>query len=348
MGHVLNIVLGLVPVLLLLAGLVLMDSFKLLRPVALAAALAWGGLVAMGNQPLHEWLLDGGMALSTLTRYAAPVTEEIGKIGFIVFLLSRRKIGFLIDAAVLGFAAGTGFAVVENFVFLQALPDAPTALWLVRGLGTATLHGATTAIAAVVAKGFQEQRGLPLPASVACGLALAIVIHSAYNHLLLPPLASTIVLLLALPLVLMAIFDRGEKAASAWVGEGLDLDLERLDALVSQQFNESNFGVYLRELKTRFEGPVVADMVCLLRLQLELSVQARALLMARQAGLELTVDDDLDEATAEMAFLRKSIGTTGLLALKPLQVSTRGSEFHHHLLEQQRRARRSPEAQSRP
>lgn len=343
----LNILLGLVPILLLLAGLVLMDSFKLLRPMALAAALAWGGLVAMANQPLHAWLLDGGMALTTLTRYAAPVAEETWKVGFVALLLARRKIGFLIDAAVLGFAAGTGFAVVENFVFLQALPDAPTALWLVRGLGTATLHGATTAIAAVVAKGFLEQRGLPLAASLSCGVALAIAIHSAYNHLLLPPLASTALLLLALPLVLMAIFDRGEKAASAWVGEGLDLDLERLDALVSQQFNESNFGVYLRELKTHFEGPVVADMVCLLRLQLELSVQARALLMARQAGLELTVDDDLDEALAEQAFLRKSIGTTGLLALKPLQVSTRGAEFHHHLLEQQRRRQRGGEPQSK-
>ena len=342
----LNILLGLLPVLLLLAGLVLMDSFKLLRPLALAAALAWGGLVAMANQPLHAWLLDGGMALQTLTRYAAPVAEEIGKIGFVVFLLARRKIGFLIDAAVLGFAAGTGFAVVENFVFLQALPDAPTALWLVRGLGTATLHGATTAIAAVVAKGFQEQRGLPLPVSLSCGVALAIVIHSAYNHLLLPPLASTILLLVALPLVLMAIFDRGEKAASAWVGEGLDLDLERLDALVSKQFDESNFGVYLRELKARFEGPVVADMVCLIRLQLELSVQARALLMARQAGLELRVDDDLDEALVEMAFLRKSIGTTGLIALKPLQVSTRGAEFHRHLLEQQRRRAREPRSRA--
>ena len=88
-------------------------------------------------------------------------------------------------------------------------------------------------------------------------------------------------------------FDRGEKAAGEWVGSGLDLDLERLESLISQQFQTTNFGVYLQELKSRFEGPVVADMVCLLRLQLELSVQARALLMARQAGLDLPVDDDL-------------------------------------------------------
>ena len=158
-------------------------------------ALAWGAAVALMNQPLHEWLLsDVGIELRTLTRYAAPVAEEILKAALIVVLLARRRIGFLIDAAVLGFAVGTGFAVVENFVFLQAMPDSPTMLWLVRGLGTATLHGATTAIAAVVAKSFQEQRKLALPVAVAAGVATAIVIHSAYNHLLLPPLAATIVL----------------------------------------------------------------------------------------------------------------------------------------------------------
>ena len=157
-------------------------------------------------------------------------------------------------------------------------------------------------------------------------MATAIVIHSAYNHLLLPPLAATIVLLIGLPLLLLAVFDRGEKAAGEWVGAGLDLDLERLESLISQQFQATNFGVYLQELKSRFEGPVVADMVCLLRLQLELSVQARALLMARQAGLDLPVDDDLGATLAEMTFLRGSIGTVGLLALRPLQVSTHGAE----------------------
>lgn len=192
----LNICLALLPVL-LLSGLLAMDSFKLPRPASVAVALPWGAAVALMNQPLHEWLLDDvGISLAPLTRYAAPVAEEILKALLVVVLLARRKIGFLIDAAVLGFAAGTGFAVLENFVFLQAMPDSPTTLWVVRGLGTATLHGAATAIAAVVAKSFQEQRKLALPLAAASGVAIAIVIHSAYNHLLLPPLAATIVLLI--------------------------------------------------------------------------------------------------------------------------------------------------------
>ena len=73
----LNICLALLPVLLLLCGLLLMDSFKLLRPSSLAMALAWGAAVALTNQPLHAWLLDSvGIELQTLTRYAAPAAEE--------------------------------------------------------------------------------------------------------------------------------------------------------------------------------------------------------------------------------------------------------------------------------
>jgi hypothetical protein len=60
------------------------------------------------------------------------------------------------------------------------------------------------------------------------------------------------------------------------------------------------------------------------------------MLMARQAGLDVPVDDELGDTLAEMAFLRGSIGTVGLLALRPLQVSTGGAEFHRHLLEQAR------------
>ena len=92
----LNICLALLPVLLLLCGLLLMDSFKLLRPSSLAAALAWGAAVALVSQPLHEWLLDDvGVALTTLTRYVAPATEEVLKAAFVVLLLARKRIGFL-------------------------------------------------------------------------------------------------------------------------------------------------------------------------------------------------------------------------------------------------------------
>jgi hypothetical protein len=73
-------------------------------------------------------------------------------------------------------------------------------------------------------------------------------------------------------------------------------------------------------------------MYCLLRLELELAVQAKALVMARGAGLTLPGGDELEAALAERAALRASIGPTGLLALRPLQVTSRRDEWHRHLL----------------
>jgi hypothetical protein len=82
-------------------------------------------------------------------------------------------------------------------------------------------------------------------------------------------------------------------------------------------------------------------MFCLLRLELELAVQAKALLMAREAGLDVPVDDDLEAILAERRCLQRSIGRIGLLALKPLGVTSHRDQWHRHLL-QQRRVRTRP------
>ena len=75
-------------------------------------------------------------------------------------------------------------------------------------------------------------------------------------------------------------------------------------------------------------------MFCLLRLELELSVQAKARLIARGAGLEMPVDDDLHASLSELKYLHRSIGPTGLLALKPLQVTSHRDDWHRFMLSQ--------------
>ena len=57
---------------------------------------------------------------------------------------------------------------------------------------------------------------------------------------------------------------------------GLDLDVELLRLVLSDDFGHTRLGAYLQELRSRFPGPVVADMFCLMRLELELGIRARA------------------------------------------------------------------------
>ena len=335
-----NILVALLPVLVLLALLQLMDSFKLVRTVTVIATIAAGAGVALVCLPLHGWLVNSSdLDLALFTRYVAPATEELAKGSVILLLLFRRRIGFLVDAAVLGFAVGAGFALVENIDYLWHLPDASLALWLVRGLGTAVLHGATTAVFAMLTKAMIERPGRQLAVAAVPGLALAVAIHAAFNHVLLPPLAMTGLLLLILPLVIVVVFRQSERATRDWFGSGLDLDVELLALVQSELFVSTRFGAYLQELRARFGGVIAADMFCLLRLDLEISVQAKALLLAREAGMNLPVSDDLHAGLREVAYLQSSIGRTGLLALKPLQVVSDRDRWHRYLLADAARGR---------
>lgn len=319
--------------LLLLALLQLMDSFKLVRRAAVLTAIAAGALAAGACLLIHGALLERvDIAPAVFSRYVAPITEEICKAAFIVLLLWRHRIGFLVDAAVQGFAVGAGFALVENVDYLRHLDNPSAVLWLARGLGSAMLHGGTTAMFAIVAKTLVDRRADRDARGVVPALALAVGVHSAFNHLPLPPIGMAMVLLVVLPLLLVVVFERSERATREWVGAGLDLDLQLLELVRSEIFVHTRFGQYLRELAQRFPGPVVADMFCLLRLEIELSIQAKAMLMAREAGLEVPVTEELSHTLAEIDYLRASIGRTGLLALKPLQVTSGRDLWHRHLL----------------
>jgi protease PrsW len=326
-----NILIALVPVLLLLALLQLMDSFKLVGLRSVLASIAAGAVIALISLTVHTSVLDL-VDLRTFTRYVAPASEETLKAAFVVLLLWRRRIGFLVDAAVHGFAVGAGFALVENIDYLRHLADAPSRLWLVRGLGTAVLHGATTAVFAMATKAMLERPGRSLAAAAMPALAVAIGVHSAFNHLLLPPFAMTALLLLVLPLVMLVVFQQSERATREWVGAGLDLDVELLDLVRSEHFASTRFGQYLRELRARFGGLIAADMFCLLRLDLEISVQAKAMLLARAEGVAIPATDDLRATLDEIEHLQASIGRVGLLALKPLQVTSDRDRWHRYVL----------------
>jgi protease PrsW len=324
---------ALVPVVLFLALLVVLDSFKLVKSSAVAMAIAWGAAAALLAMPMTG-AVDAALHLSTraLVRYAGPVIEETLKLVLIGVLLRRKRIGFPVDAAVLGFAVGAGFALIENLVYLRALSSDSLALWVVRGLGTAILHGGTTSVAAMIAKMLSDSSPDRLQRPLAAAWAAAVLLHSAYNHLLLPAVASTLLLLIVFPLLILVVFQRSEAATREWVGAGLDLDVELLQLISSEHFGITRFGTYLDELRERFPGPVVVDMFCMLRLELELSVQAKALLLAREAGLRMAPHPDVAAGLEELKHLRSSIGPTGMLALTPLHVTSHRDEWHRYLV----------------
>ena len=325
--------LALLPVLSFLLLLIVFDSFKLVSKSMFVRALVAGVIAAIAAMLLQSWLIATfDLGTRTVTRYVAPVTEEALKMAFVLWALFRRQVGFLVDAAIVGFAIGAGFAVVENIHYLRNLPDGQIWLWIVRGFGTALLHALTTALIAIGAKSLLDRQPDRRALAIAAPWLGAVVLHSAFNHALVSPLLAAAMVMLVLPLVVLAVFTVSERKTREWVGAGLDLDVELLQLVRSSEFGGTRFGRYLAELRFRLPGPVVADMFCLLQLDLELAIRAKGMLMAREAGLSVPVDDALRAKLAERAYLEKAIGPTGLLALRPLQVTSDFDKWHRHLL----------------
>jgi RsiW-degrading membrane proteinase PrsW (M82 family) len=312
-------VLGLAPVATFLAALVLLDSYKLVRLRTILAVVVAGIAMAGAAYLAADAILGAtSMGFQPFTRYVAPVVEEILKGAVILALVRWNRIGFLVDAAILGFAVGTGFALGENIHYLSLAGEADLGVWLARGFGTAIMHGGATAIFAVMGLAMLERSGGASRLAFLPGLVTAIAVHSAYNHFFLSPFASAIGIAVALPVLLNFVFSRSEAAVAAWLGSGFDADAQMLELIESGKFADSPVGRYLHELQAKFHGPIVADLLCYVRLNTELAIQAKGILMMRENGFEAPVDPESREKLAELAYLEKSIGRTGLIAIQPM------------------------------
>lgn len=310
---------GLAPVLAFLVALVKLDRFRLVPRTLVLRAVAAGALAAVASWAIHAALLDrGAWDPVTLRRWVAPVVEEALKALWVVWLLRADRVGFLVDAGIHGFAVGAGFALVENLYYAVAVADPDPWLWLVRGFGTAVMHGGVTAAFAIVAKDLADRRGRVTPAALLPGFAIAVAVHAAFNHLPFDPLVTSAAMLVAIPLLVLAVFERSERATEDWLGRGLDADVEALEILEQGALADTRIGRYLEALRERFPGPVVADMLCLLQIHLELSARAKGLLIARAAGIEMPADPGVEARFIELRYLERAIGATGRLALEPL------------------------------
>lgn len=307
-----------VPVLALLLALILLDSYKLISLRAVLLTMAAGGGAAVLSFLIAKSILRAAaIDPMILSRYIAPVVEELLKATCLVVLFRAHRIGFMVDAAIYGFAVGTGFSLLENLYYLHQIADANAMVWIIRGFGTAAIHGTTMAVFSVVSKTIADRRNELTPRVFLPGLLMAIVIHSLYNHFILSPIFSTVVILIVLPLLVVAVFERSERATRKWLGVGFDADQEILRLLSAGEISDSPIGRYLESLRTRFPGTVVADMFCYLTLHTELALRAKGIMMMREAGIKPPLDPEIAAKLTEMQFLDRSIGKTGKLAIQP-------------------------------
>jgi RsiW-degrading membrane proteinase PrsW (M82 family) len=333
--EVLRFALALVPVLLFLAMLQALDSYKLVSSRTVLAALGAGAVVAALCFAINTFIFRQFPGYQDqYSRFGAPLVEEIAKAVYWIFLIATARVAFMADSAICGFAVGAGFALVENISYLRLLQGSDLRIWILRGFGTAVMHGGVAALGAIISAYLLESRQWHGARLFAPGLVVAFGLHSSFNQSLRFPVASMVAAVLGLPVILGFVLYFSERSLRRWLGGKMDRDIDILDMIGSHEFQQTPVGAYLMSLQEAFPPGLRGDMLSLLQLTTELSVRAKSDLMLREVGLEVPRDPELESMFAELRYLEKSIGPTGMLAVRPLLAQTPRDLWEMHRLGQ--------------
>lgn len=339
--------LALVPVLVMLMMFIWLDVFKLMTTWETLGLLALGGVTAAVAYPVSGVFLDQlPLGYSTYSRFAAPWIEEFIKGLAIVGLFYFNRIGFKLDAVISGFAIGAGFSVVENIVYLTRFPDLAPSTWMVRGLGTAVMHGCTVAILAATAHEFAERETRGRVADFdfdilwfVPGYLGAVAVHTAFNQFPDQPMIALISTLAIAPFLIMGMFRFGAVEAQKWLAQEREVHRAALEAWKAGRYPDDDSGRKIAALVARSD-PKTGENIR------EYCEQLTFLAWTAEDALHDQLDDvSKVEVEAGAAFdrleaLKHALGCAGYAALKPLLPFSRNDYWEISELEERLKAKK--------
>ncbi|HMB60832.1 MAG TPA: PrsW family glutamic-type intramembrane protease [Xanthomonadales bacterium] len=331
---ILKALIAVFPVIGLAVVLYNLDSHRLLGTHFLVRMFFMGGVIAVVSAFVNGFVLEYlQVDFIHYTRYGSPVIEETLKASILIYLFRRNRVGFLIDAGILGFTVGAGFSFVENLYYLHLVSDAHYGTWFVRGFGTAIMHGGATALFAIISQKLTQRHLKMNPLLYLPGLIIAILLHSIFNHFPVSPVLSTAVTLLILPTLLFLLFEKNTVTIHNFLETDFETHKRLLRQIESDEFTHCEARRFLVVLKSRVAGPVAKEMVYYFHLHTELVISAERLLLAREHGIEIRIGDETVAKIEEMHAMEKHIGKAGLRMLKPHLHFSSTDLWGIHLLE---------------
>jgi RsiW-degrading membrane proteinase PrsW (M82 family) len=318
--------LALVPVLVLLAIFTWLDAFKLMSFKEIILLLLFGAIAALAAWPVAGRMLDTlPIGFSNYSRYVAPWIEEALKALVVIGLFRFNRIGYKLDAVISGFAIGAGFSVVENIFYLTLFPDYGAGTWLVRGLGTAVMHGTTLALLAAIAHELAERETREAAADYNFnplwflpGYLLGVAIHMTFNHFPERPLISMMGAIIFAPIAIMVIFHFGSAEAERWLEAEYAEHKKQLEALRGGGWPDSPSGKKIAALADRLDAESAKRVRRYWELQAWLVAEAEETMIEEAAGDAEFDAAQIRAAFAELAGLRQALGRSTFAAVNAL------------------------------
>lgn len=280
------------------------------------ACFFWGMIafgIALG---INQTMLDNNLVTyDQFRRLSAPLIEEIAKSLFLLYLVRRPSFTYFVDGAIYGFAAGIGFAIVENYYYVYYTPDAALGLAVARVLSTNLMHASASALVGI-ALGLSRFEKIPVSLLVLLpGYGLAMGLHIGYNTLVTQPQLGGAFLLLyaaavgfgAAGLITLAI-RRGLAEEKAWIEETLG-EADRVTAgetAIVNRLSESQ--KILAPLAQKFGAKKAEQIERFLMLQAQLGIKRKTLEKLADEKLRRAVEADMAQIRQEMDGVRRSVG----------------------------------------
>jgi RsiW-degrading membrane proteinase PrsW (M82 family) len=317
---------ALIPVIVLLGVFVWLDAFALMSLKEILLLLFLGALGALAAWPVSGRLLDTlPIGFSLYSRFVAPWIEEAIKAVIMIGLFRFNRIGYKLDAVISGFAIGAGFSVVENIFYLTIFPQYNTGTWLVRGFGTAIMHGTTLALLAAIAHEFAERETREAAAEFdfsllwfVPGYGVAVALHTGFNQFPDRPLIAMLASALVAPLVLIAILNFGTAEAQRWLAAEYAEHHVQLEALRAGRWPPGPAGKKIAALAKRLDPETVKRVRRYWELQAWLVAEAEETMIEEAAGDAEFDPAQIRAAIAELDGLKRALGHSTFAALQAL------------------------------
>jgi RsiW-degrading membrane proteinase PrsW (M82 family) len=319
--------LALIPVLVLLAVFVRLDAFKLMSLKEVLLLLFVGGVSAIAAYPVSGRLLDAlPIGFSMYSRFVAPWIEEAIKAIIMIVLFRINRIGYKLDAVISGFAIGAGFSVVENIIYLANFPNYATGTWLVRGFGTAIMHGTTLAILAALAHELAERETREAAADFhfsllwfVPGYGIAVALHMAFNQFPDRPLMAMLGSVLIAPIALIAIMSFGTAEAERWLKTEYAEHRAQLKTLRAGHWPNTPPGKKIAALAKRLDPESAKRVRRYWELMAWLVAEAEETMIEEEEEGDAVFDPAQIRATiAELDGLKRALGRSTFAALQAL------------------------------
>jgi RsiW-degrading membrane proteinase PrsW (M82 family) len=283
----------------------------------------WGALAFGVAAIVNRILIDNNIFERLIVlRFVAPFEEEILKGLILIYMIRRPHFTYFVDGAIYGFAAGIGFAVVENFDYVFGAASALDVA-VGRVISTNLIHGSASAIVGIAAGLARFSRGSGRSLRVFAGLFLAILLHTGFNNLVTRVTSgwlliyAAVVGVAAVGAIWMSI-RRGLADEKAWIEETLGMT-DRVTASEAAVVHRiSDLDDILKPLALRFGDEKAEQIEKFLFMQARLGILRKTLEKLSDESLLEATRIEIARVQQEMDNARRSVGTSVMMYLRSI------------------------------